>query len=204
MALITAAEARAYIPTLTGTTDDTLLSTLISRFDAAAAGYMGYPKQSSGAVTIESGTYVEYLDGPGGRELTVTAKPVTAVASIYDDPDLDYTDAADLVASGDYTVYGVEGRVVLDYDAAYPAWSESRRAIKITYGAGYGDAGAPLPVAIKHAACLQVAHWYGARAHIGKTNLSIGGQTAKLNTLELLPEVKKTLAPYGLATSWVG
>lgn len=204
MAVITAAEARAYIPTLTGTTDDTLLSTLISRFDASAAAFMGFPKQSSGAISMESGTYIEYLDGPGGRELSVTVKPVTAVASIYDDPDLDYTDAADLIASSDYTIYGVEGRIVLDFDATYAAWSSGRRHIKITYGAGYGDAGAPLPVAIKHAACLQVAHWYNARAHIGKSNLSAGGQTAALNTLELLPEVKESLAPFRLATLWVG
>lgn len=204
MAVATAAEVRAYIPTLTGTGDDTLLGTLISRFDAVAAAFMGYPKQSSGAVSMESGTYVEYLDGPGGRELTVTAKPVTAVASIYDDPDLDYTDAADLIASGDYTVYGVEGRVVLDYDATYAGWSEGRRHIKITYGAGYGDSGAPLPVAIKHAACLQVAHWYSGRAHIGRTNLSSQGQTVALNTLQLLPEVKEALSPYRLATVWVG
>ena len=204
MALATAAEVRAYIPTLSGTGDDTLLDTLISRFDAAAAAYMGYPKQSSGAVSIESGTYVEYLDGPGGRELTVTVKPVTAVASIYDDPDLDYTDSADLIASGDYTLFGVEGRVILDYNATYATWTVGRRHIKVTYGAGYGDAGAPLPVAIKHAACLQVAHWYGARAHIGRTNLSSQGQTVSLQTLELLPEVREALAPFRLATAWVG
>ena len=204
MALVTAAEVRAYIPTLSGDGDDSVLSTLISRFDSVAASFMGYPKQSSGSVSIESGTYVEYLDGPGGRELTVTVKPVTAVASIYDDPDLDYTDAADLIASSDYTLYGVEGRIVLDFDAVDASWSVGHRHIKITYGAGYGDSGAPMPNAIKHAACIQVAHWYAARSHIGRTKISSAGQTAALETLELLPEVRMALQPYRLATVWVG
>ena len=202
MAVVTAAEARAYIPTLSGDGEDATLNTLISRFDAVAAGYMGYPKQSSGAVSMESGTYVEYLDGPGGRELTVTAKPVVSITSVYDDPDLDYTDSADLIAASDYTLYGHEGRVVLDYNATDAAWSVGNRHIKITYVAGY--TGATMPKAIQHAACLQVAHWYQGRSHIGRTNLSSQGQTVSLMTLELLPEVKRALQPYVLATSWVG
>jgi len=202
MAVVTAAEVRAYIPTLTGSTDDTLLVTLVSRFDALASAVMGYPNQSSGALSIESGTYVEYLDGPGGRELALTVKPVTAIASVYDDPDLDYTDSADLISSDDYTLYGIEGRVILDYNATDTAWSVGRRHIKVTYTGGYS--GGTMPNAIKHAACLQVAHWYQSRAHIGRTNLSSGGQTVALKTLELLPEVKEALRPYRLATVWVG
>ena len=202
MAIVTAAEVRAYLPTLTGTTDDTLIGTLIARFDQVAAGYLGYPQQSSGAVSIESGTYIEYLDGPGGRELQVTARPIVSVTSVYDDPDLDYTDSADLIAASDYTVYGLEGRVILDYNAVDAAWSVGHRHVKITYVAGYS--GATMPNAVKHAACLQVAHWYNARAHIGRTQLSTQGQTAQLNTLEMLPEVREALQPYALATSWVG
>jgi hypothetical protein len=200
--VITEAEAKQYIPTLTGTTDDSLLSTLITRFGGEAAAYMGYPKQSNGALNIESGTYVEYLDGPGGRELTVTVKPVVSVTSIYDDPDLAYTDAADLIAASDYTVYGLEGRVVLDHDATDAAWSTGRRHIKITYVAGYTSA--TITSVIKHAAAMQVAHWYNARAHIGRTNVSSQGQSAALATLELLPEVKAALRPYRVATAWVG
>ena len=201
MAVVTAAEVRAYIPTLSGDGDDSVLNTLVSRFDAVASSHMGYPKQSSGTVSIESGTYVEILDGPGGRELTTTVKPIISVTSIYDDPDLDYTDSADLIASSDYTLYGQEGRVVLDYNATDASWSVGHRHIKITYVAGYGSGG--IPTAIKHAACIQVAHWYQARAHIGRTNLSSAGQTVALNTLELLPEVRKALQPYSLATVWV-
>ena len=76
MAIVTASQVRDYIPTLSGDGDDALLNTLVSRFDAVAAAHMGYPKQSSGALSLESGTYIEHIDGPGGRELTVTVKPV--------------------------------------------------------------------------------------------------------------------------------
>ena len=202
MAIVTASQVRDYIPTLSGDGDDTLLNTLVSRFNAVAASYMGFPKQSSGAVSIESGTYIEHLDGPGGRELAVTVKPVSSITSIYDDPDLDYTDSADLIAASDYTLFSDEGKVVLDYNAVDAAWSVGHRHIKITYVAGYASGG--IPTAIKHAACIQVAHWYAARSHIGRTKISSAGQTAALETLELLPEVKMALQPYRLATVWVG
>tara|TARA_R110002020_G_scaffold102600_10_gene240793 strand:- start:2628 stop:3236 length:609 start_codon:yes stop_codon:yes gene_type:complete len=202
MAIVTASQVRDYIPTLTGDGDDTLLNTLVSRFNAVAAAYMGYPKQSSGAVSLESGTYIEHIDGPGGRDLTLTVKPVSSITSIYDDPDLDYTDSADLIAASDYTLYSHEGRVVLDYNATDASWSTGYRHIKATYVGGY--TGANMPKAIQHAACLQVAHWYAGRSHIGRTNLSSQGQTVALKTLELLPEVRMALQPYRLATVWVG
>jgi len=203
VAIITAAQAKAYIPTLSASssTDDTLLNTLISRFDTVAAGHLGFVRQSSGAISIESGTYVEYLDGPGGRELHLSAKPVTAVASIYDDADAEYT-SDELIAASDYTLYGIEGLVMLDTTGADTYFSTAHRAIKATYTAGYS--GGTMPGPITHAACLQVAHWYNHRASIGKTNVSSQGQSANLQSLDLLPEVKAALQPYRLATNWVG
>ena len=138
MAIITAAQAKAYIPTLSASssTDDALLVTLTSRFDAVAAAHLGYVRQSAGAFSIESGTYIEYLDGPGGRELHLSAKPVTAIGSIYDDPDAEYT-SDELIASADYTLYGIEGLVMLDTTGADTYFSTAHRAIKATYTAGY-------------------------------------------------------------------
>ena len=203
MAVITAAQAKAYISTLSASssTDDTLLNTLISRFDSVAAGYLGFIRQSSGAISVESGTYVEYLDGPGGRELHLSAKPVTAIGSIYDDPDAEYT-ADELIDSGDYTLYGIEGLVMLNTTGADTYFSKAHRAIKVTYTAGY--TGGTMPGPITHAACMQVAHWYNHRATIGKSNVSTQGQSANLMPLDLLPEVKAALQPYRLAANWVG
>ena len=202
MALITTSEAKEYIPTLAGTADDSLLSSLIARFDQLAAAFCCYIPQQSGALSLESGTYLEILDGPGGKYLYLSAKPATAIASIYDDPDLEYG-SDDLIAASDYVLHDLEGLVILKNDASDGTFSENARAIKVTYTAGY--TGGTMPGAIKHAACLQVAHWYGARAHIGRTNVSAQGQTAALSTLELLPETREALKPYRLATGgWIG
>lgn len=205
MPVITNAEAKEYIPTLSAssTSDDTLLTNLTNKFDCLAAGYIGFIPATSGSMSMQSATYTEYLDGPGGRRLYLAAKPVIDITSIYDDPDLDYTDAADLIAASDYTLHGLEGLVILDTDSTVGAFSSAPRAIKVTYRAGW--ASGAFPATIKHAAAIQVAHWYNSRAHIGRTNISAGGQTAALSTLELLPETRQALNQHRVATGgWIG
>ncbi|QDP52988.1 MAG: hypothetical protein Unbinned4118contig1001_22 [Prokaryotic dsDNA virus sp.] len=206
MAVISAATARDYIPTLSGDASDSLIDTLISRFDALAAAHMGFPEQSSGALSIEVGTYNEYfdgaIDGKNGRELMLTVRPAVSITSLFDDPDQHYDDTTDQIASDNFILYGVEGRLVLRNDKEDSAFSDAPRAIRVIYTAGYS--GATMPKAIEHAACLQVAHWFQGRGHIGKTNVSSAGQTAALMSLSLLPEVKEALSPYRLPTSWIG
>ena len=158
MALITASEAKEYIPTLaaSATADDALLSSLIARFDELAAAFCNYIEQQNGDRSMESGTYREILDGPAGRYLYLSAKPVTAIGSIYDDPDLDYN-ADDLIAASDYVLHDLEGLVILKTTATDGTFSGNKRAIQVTYTAGYTSG--TMPGAVKHAAALQVAHW---------------------------------------------
>ena len=206
MAIVDASTARDYIPTLTGTAADSLIDTLIGRFDAAAAAYMGFPKQDDGTVSVEVGTYTEYLDGgieaPDGRELMLMVRPVVSVTSLFDDPEQHYDDTADQIAADNFIVYDIQGRIVLRTDKTDSQFSGVRRAVRVIYTAGYSTS--TMPQAIKHACCLQVAHWFQARAHIGKTNVSSSGQTAGLMSLALLPEVKEALQPFRLPTTWVG
>ena len=197
MALITASEARGYIRTLTSTAEDTIIDTIIGRADGLMAAYCGFPAES-GAPTLESATYTHYLDGPAHpREVRLPVWPVTSVTSIYDDPLLDYG-ATTLVSSGDYTLYGDEGLVVLNNTASW-SWNTARRAIKATYVAGWSTA----PNAIKHACALQSAHIFKHRDAIGSTSLSKAGGSATLSALGLLPEVKEALSPYRLTHGWV-
>ncbi len=206
MAIVTAEEARAYIPTISGTGSDALLNTLIARFDSIAGAYMGFPKQDDGTHSIESGTYTEYLDGgidaPDGRELMLMVRPVVSITSLFDDPDQHYDDSADQIASTDFILYGIQGRLVLRNDKTDTQFSGTRRGVRVIYVAGYTSS--TMPQAIEHACCLQVAHWFNARGHIGKSNVSSAGQSAAVMNLSLLPEVKEALAAYRLPSTWVG
>ena len=205
MAVVDASTVRDYLPTLSGTASDSLIDTMVIRFDAMAASYLGFPKQSDGSVSVEVGTYHDYFTGPidgrDGRELELTVRPIVSVTSIFDDADQHYDDTTDQIAADNFIVYGIEGRIVLRNDKEDSSFSSARRSIRVIYTAGYSSS--TMPKAIQHAACIQVAHWYQARAHIGKTNVSSAGQTAALSTLELLPEVKQALNPYRLPTTWI-
>jgi|APGre2960657373_1045057.scaffolds.fasta_scaffold00156_12 hypothetical protein len=196
MALITAAEARGHIPQLTGTAEDTLLDLWIGRIGAVFAAWCDYPPSTAGAApTMESTSYTRYIDGPGGRELTLDVWPVTAVGSIYDDANWTWA-AADLVASGDYAILdGSIGLVLLTETASHGSWGTARRALKVTFTAGYTT----IPAALKMAAILAVRNAWNLRAEQGRSNVSGGGVSLGLRDEELLsPAVRQALAPFRL------
>lgn len=197
MALITAAEARVYIPALTGTAQDTELNTLISRADGVLAAWCGFPPASAGAApTLEDTTYTLYLDGPGGATLRLPVRPVVSITSIYDDPLRAYA-AADLVDSGDYTLYGDDGLVILDHDSVHGGWSTSSRALKVTAVCGF----ATIPEPIKQAAAMLVGHWYRLKTSLGATSISQAGTNMQRVEATLPDSVKELMAPYRI---WVG
>lgn len=200
MAIATAAQVRDYIRGLTGTAEDTTLDTLIARCDSVFASYLGFgpPWPTSGDPTIEDTSYTLVLDGPGGIDLRLPVYPVQSITSIYDSADRLYG-SEDLIPSADYTVYGDEGIVTLDADGSTGGWSKIKRGIKVTAVLGW----ATIPDSIVHACGMQVAHWYNARDHIGRTNISQGGGSITARDLGLLPEVRQALAAHRLPSSWV-
>ena len=201
MAIMTAAEARLYVRGIQGSGEDSNLSTLISRADAVFASYLGLPPASAGAAaTLEDTTIVIYMDGPGGQELRLPYGPVLSVSSIHDSDDRLYS-SADLVAASDYDLYGDESLIRLTDTSLHGYWSTVRRAIKVSAVIGFST----IPEDIKHAAGLQVAHWFQGRDHVGRKSISQGGGSITVNGLELLPEVKQALNPYRQAGAiWVG
>lgn len=199
MAIATAAQARTYIRGLTGTAEDATLDTLIARADSLIASYLGFPAATAGGdPTIEDVTYTLYLDGPGGAELRLPYFPIQSVTSVHDSSDRTYG-AADLVPAADYSLFGDEGIIRLDDDGSTVAWSEIKRAIKVVAVIGW----VTIPDGLVHAACVQVAHWFGARDHIGRSSVSQQGGSISVRDLGLLPEVKQALAPYRLPGAWV-
>jgi hypothetical protein len=198
MALITAVEARVYLRGLTGTAEDTTIDTMIARVSALFGSYCGFPTET-GVATMESATYVHYLEGPGGYSLRLPVWPVSSVTSIYDDSGRAYA-SADLVSSGDYDVIGDFGLVIAKSTGNHTAWGTGGRAIKATYVAGF----ATVPADVKHACGLQVAHIWRHRDSIGDSSVSKAGGSASPLPLSLLPEVKAALRPYRLAGDWIG
>lgn len=182
MALITAAEARTQIPSLTGTGEDTLLDTLIAGCGAAFARRCGYPPASVGASpTMESAAYVLDVDGAGGRDLTLPVWPATAITSIYDDTALDFG-ATTLVASGDYAL--LRGSIVrLTSTATHGAWSRGEGCVRISFTAGYATA----PADLKRLVAQGVRHWFDMRATQGKENVSQNGHSVTYADGDFLP-----------------
>jgi hypothetical protein len=199
MAIATAAQVRDYIRGLTGTGEDTTIDTLIGRCDSAFASYLGFPAASAGGdPTIEDVSYTIILDGPGGAELRLPYYPIQSVTSVHDSADRTYG-SADLIPATDYTVFGDEGIIRLDDDGTTVAWSKVRRGIQVIAVLGWST----IPDGIIHACGIQVAHWFSARDHIGRTSVSQQGGSIQVHDLGLLPEVKQALAAYRLPASWV-
>lgn len=202
---MTAAQLREVIPELTGTTEDTTLATLIARVDAAFARYCGYPPATAIATpTLESASYVLYLTGAGTRFLTLPIRPVTAVASVYDDLDLDFNDAADLVASADYALRWDPARgqqLVLTSTSAHGSWSTAAGAIKLTCTAGFTT----VPSDILEAVRLAARQWWDRRKRRGKTSVSDNGGSIQYADEDILTdEVKALLGSFRLPSTAIG
>ena len=203
MALTSAANVAAMAPNLTAS--ESVLSALIARADVALARFCGYPPASAGAApSLESASYTLYSGTPSlrvisGRVLEIDPYPVTAIASIHDDPDEVYT-SADLVASSDYVQRGDHGeRIVLKVDAVHGGWSRNDRAVRVICTAGFSS----VPADLETAAIEMVLHLLDLRDRRG---VSTASTPDGLNTAyrdETVPaHVAQLLEPYRLPGSY--
>ncbi len=157
MALVAAAALYPYIPGLDSGADAALDATLAA-VESQLASWCGWPPivtgGTPGSVSWDAATRTFYLDGPSEdepRRIQLPVAPVTAIASIYDDPTWGYTGANHLVASGDYTLIEDTGEVWLNPDASW-SWSRGRRNIRVVCTAGYAAATVAMAEAIKRQA----------------------------------------------------
>jgi hypothetical protein len=199
MALITAAEARAYIPGLTGSGEDTALDTLIAQAGEMMARWCGYPAVSSGtAPTMEDQTYTLYGGDSGagvrvsGARLILPVSPVLSITSIYDSVQWTYG-ASDLVASGDYVLNGDLGEVYLLPTASH-AWTCEDRGLRVVCVAGYST----IPDALK-ALCGRLVHHLWMRQQAGEVVSASGGGAALAFPFDPVPpEIARGLLPFRL------
>lgn len=192
MALISASEAKLYIPGLSGTDEDSKLTTLITRVGILIAVYLGYPPASeTTSPTLEQTTYTEYYTGPGGLVLPLGIRPVTSITSIYEDPERVYG-ASTLVASTNYELDGRRGEVILKSSATHGSWNRGGyRAIKATFVAGWATA----PEDVKEVAIEEVRVRWNRRYVKGIQTASGGAKNVTpVKDFELLEESKLALA----------
>ena len=182
------------IPDLASGAETTLLTELIDQAGHIIAAFLGYPSpDGTSGPTCESTSYTLYLTGNGGRDLDLGIGPVSAVASIYDDPTLDFTDATYLVSSGDYAILAAHPKRVirLTSTSTHGAWSTTVGGIKVACTAGF----ASVPEVIKRAAQLTVRHHLDMRAKLGATSTSYNGASTTYDDPDALPaEARRILA----------
>ena len=205
MALITAAEARAQIPGLTGTGDDSAISVLIDRVDRVFARWCGYPSASAGGnASMEDASYVLY-NGPGGhvdvldsRRIQLRVWPVTAVTSIYDDTTEAYGTA---VTASYYAITNGDAGIVEYTMASGQAWRDCTAGhnLKVTATCGW----VTIPDDLKQAAMMMVRHWRDLRHVQTKTNASAGSSSASVRDETIPAAVREILQPFRLPSVYL-
>lgn len=206
MALITAAQARLNIPTLTSTGSDTDLDTVIGRVGVAIARYLGYPAlNATTPPTVESTTYTWYSGGyeapvtvsADGESLFLPAKPVTSVTSVHDDPDQGYGSSY-LVASGGYTTNLMDGIIRLLPTGTHGQFSKIPYAVKVIAVCGWTT----IPTDLQAAAILCVQHWWTQKREGLHSSLSAQGVSLSPQQVAIPKEAKELLAPFRISR-WV-
>lgn len=194
MALITAAEARAYLPGNSGTVDDTLLATLISRAEQQLAAHCGFPPLAGAAPTLEQRSLVFYLDGPDildVRTVLLPIRPVVSITSIYDDPNNGYGSSYE-VASSEWALDKATGRIRLLTSSTH-AWSRAPEAIKV---AGvFGLTTGSIDEFVKDAIGTFVAHKFQLRHTQGRQTATTQGRTDSYRDEVIPPHVRQIIAP---------
>lgn len=98
-----------------------------------------------------------------GNEIALPRPPLSSVTSVtYLDGN---GDVQTLSSSTEYEIDtgSLPGRVRLRYGASWPSTLHHPHAVTVTYVAGYGDAAAEVPAAIRQALMLLVGHLYENR-----------------------------------------
>lgn len=115
------------------------------------------------------------VDEDGWDELFVQYRPVTAVTSVYEDPDRDYESASLLTNDDDYVwysnrIYRVGG-----------AWARGHKVVKLTYRGGYHDVG-DVPWDLRRAATkacsIEWQQHYNGDGRLGLTGKSYNSGNA--------------------------
>jgi hypothetical protein len=165
-----------YIKTLIGITntdDDALLNQILR------ARNVGFEE-------FESASRTEYKSGDQSHIIFMDHHPITAITSIYDDNDLNYT-ADTLVASTDYSYVAEQGMIFIK--AGY--FAKGTNNVKVTYTAGYTSATIPedLKLALAH---LVIADYLELKGGVN----AFEGESLTYKPANLRKQANETLNSY--------
>lgn len=153
---VSSAEARAHLRVDTSD-DDTLIGNLIK---AARE----YAEQVTRRALVTQTWELTLDEFPGEDEIEIPLPPLQSVTNVkyYDEDGVTVT----TMSSADYVVdtYNEPGKIVLTSGSTWPSDTlREANGVIIKFVAGYGDAGANVPQAIRQAILLIVGHLYENR-----------------------------------------
>lgn len=132
--------------------------------------------------------------------------PVIAITSIKEAADYDFDSADALTVDEEYRLMreGVNGIAL----RIYARWLTVPDSIQVVYRGGYcaagqspGEGETALPNDIREAAIEQATFLYKRKDDLGLSSVGFqGGSISKFSAIELLPQVKKVLDKYRIAT----
>ena len=184
------------------TNEDAWIAVLISSSLALVARYLGYAPSASGQeASLASTTYTGFrFDTYGGESVRLPFAPITAVASVWDDPDKQFGDSA-LLGASDYEITpGSFDGIDLLPNGTHGRWSRGKKTGKITCTAGYST----LPAGLKHAVCLLVQHAYILPTRQGKQSDGVQGASFSWRPEDIPVGIQQALAPYMLTIQMSG
>lgn len=166
MALTTTGALLSFLGNSACNLSDSDLQTLMNQASAVVKEYIGRD--------IESATYTEFYDGDGYRDIGLRQRPVTAITSVWIDPEGYYGDGSGSFTTSDLQVAGedyalVRNNLTLSKTGLlrWGRWPRGTGNIKVTYVGGYTTVPADIQLAVH-----QVAAWIRKTAEHGGSSLA--------------------------------
>lgn len=155
---VTLSEAKLHLKIDSDTTDDALITALITAAREMAENYTGraFVNQTWEA-TFEQFTADE--------NITLRPAPLSSITSItYVDGNGDTQTLSTSVYGAD--LYKTPGEAYLKYGQSWPTAREIENSITVTYVSGYGSSASSVPGAVKSAILLIIGHLYEHRENV--------------------------------------
>lgn len=197
IALITLADAKAYLKVATGTTsEDTIISDLINECSVWINSYCGRKLVDPTFGGTVGAAYTEYYDGNGGPDLFLRQWPVIVVTSLYIDALRVWDAPTQVDLAADVQVDSESGILTLWNNQSI--FGRGVGNVRVIYRAGYIH-GVNVPHDLQMA-CRKLVAWkyyqdYSQR-RFGVASESTGDRQVNYTEEALLPDVKQILDRY--------